>query len=81
MQEGKLLKSLCTCYFGAEMDEDESNHPSNRGSPEGSVRGGGLPGSRNDSAAMNMSDRTVVQTLGDTVRSPLHMAIGVFLCH
>lgn len=69
-QDGSLLKSLFTCYFGADMDEDESNHPSNRGgSPEGSVRGGaGASGRAAASSALSMSDRTVVHTLGDTVR-------------
>ena len=68
-QDGSLLKSLFTCYFGADMTEDESNHPSNRGgSPEGSVRGGGSSGRAAASSALSMSDRTVVHTLGDTVR-------------
>ncbi len=72
LQEGSFLKSLLTCYCGAGMEEDESNHPSTRRcgvSPEGSVRGGAAPAARGGaSAAMSMSDRTVVHTLGDTVR-------------
>ncbi len=72
-QEGSLLKSVLTCYCGAGMEEDESNHPSNRGSGslDGSVRGGARTaagGNAPTSSFLNMSDRTVVHSLGDTVR-------------
>ncbi|BDA42365.1 hypothetical protein COCOBI_03-2520 [Coccomyxa sp. Obi] len=70
IKEGSFLKSLVTCYCGAGMEEDESNHPSTRScapSPDGSVRGGGPAARGGASAAMSMSDRTVVHTLGDTL--------------
>jgi hypothetical protein len=74
IQKRSIFKSLCTCYFGAEMDEDESHH----GPPlmDGSLHSGSMPDSsaraRSQTAgsALACADRTVVRTLGDTVNSP-----------
>ena len=76
VQGGKagFLRSLVTCYWGPDMSEDESHHPGGGegGSPNGSAHGGGAPGSSragsSAAAALLCSDRTVVRTLGDTVR-------------
>ena len=76
-QGGKagFVKGLLSCYWGADMSEDESHHPRNNdgGSPNSSVHGadvgGQAPHSRSATAALLCADRTIVRTLGDTVRA------------
>jgi hypothetical protein len=77
-QGGKagFVKGLLSCYWGADMTEDESHTPRRNnvggGSPNSSVHGAGAgrqaPRSQSATAALLCADRTVVRTLGDTVR-------------
>ena len=77
LQKGGVLKSIFSCYFGADMSEDESHHGGGAYSgedPSAHSAGGVGPRSKSCSAANDCSDRTVVRTMGDTV-SPLPMML------
>ena len=70
-----MLKSIFSCYFGADMSEDESRHGGGAypGAEDPSVRGGGggvAPRSMSCGAAEGFLDRTIVRTMGDTVGPP-----------
>jgi len=90
-----FLKSLLSCYWGADMSEDESNHPSSSPLPDTSHRpnmsrstscSAALNCSDRNGSDLNCSDRTVVHNMGDTVsgfirRTTLRACLMHWRCH